>query len=189
MSLPVGPSAKLDPITTLRVRLAAATQAALGVEHAGVDPMIHRSQHADFQADLAMTLARTLKRSPRDVATAIVERLVRSRACEALVARRKDRHRLAAAQLEQDVVFGIEMEGRDRIGRGDEDEALELQHLARYGPDHRLEFGEPGVEEIAIDRVLLDELQNHPGSALLDRTDRLGDAEAVCGSRGGIEAY
>ncbi len=75
MSLTDAVSTKVDPTMPLRLRLDAATQAAFGPAHAGVDPMIHRSQHADFQADLAMALARGMKRNPREVATAIAERL------------------------------------------------------------------------------------------------------------------
>ena len=38
------------------------------------DPVVRRSQHADFQADGALALARRLGRSPRDVATAVLDR-------------------------------------------------------------------------------------------------------------------
>ncbi len=40
-----------------------------------VDPVVHRSQHADYQADGALGLAKRLGRSPRDVAAAVLERL------------------------------------------------------------------------------------------------------------------
>ena len=39
-----------------------------------VDPAVRRSQRADFQADGALALARRLGRSPRDVATAVLDR-------------------------------------------------------------------------------------------------------------------
>ena len=42
---------------------------------ADVDPALHRSQHADYQADLALALARKLKKNPREVATAIAAQL------------------------------------------------------------------------------------------------------------------
>ena len=45
---------------------------AFGAEHAAVDPMVRRSERADFQADLAMGLAKALKRPPRQVAEAVV---------------------------------------------------------------------------------------------------------------------
>src|SRR6184192_1086024 len=66
----------IDPLVALRQRLEAATVAAFGAEGAGTDPVIHRSAHADYQADLAMALGRKLKRNPREVAAALVERLV-----------------------------------------------------------------------------------------------------------------
>jgi arginyl-tRNA synthetase len=65
----------LDPLVALRDRLQAATREALGAETADVDPAIHRSAHADYQADLAMGLARALKRNPREVAAAIAAKL------------------------------------------------------------------------------------------------------------------
>jgi arginyl-tRNA synthetase len=69
------PPAPLDPQILLRSRIEAAVRAAHGDEAATQDPAIHRSAHADYQADVAMALARKLKRSPRDVASAIVEKL------------------------------------------------------------------------------------------------------------------
>ena len=61
----------IDPISTLRQRLQAATRAALGEEAAQADPLIHRSAHADYQADLALALGKRLKKNPREVAAAI----------------------------------------------------------------------------------------------------------------------
>jgi arginyl-tRNA synthetase len=55
----------------LRERLAAAFRAVAGT---GVDPVVRRSQRADFQADGALALARELGRPPRDIATEVVER-------------------------------------------------------------------------------------------------------------------
>lgn len=71
-----------DPRKVLEVRLHRAVLAAFGAEHAGTDAMIRASQRADFQADLAMGLARTLKRSPREVAEALVARLDVADVCE-----------------------------------------------------------------------------------------------------------
>jgi hypothetical protein len=62
------------------------------------------------------------------------------------VARRELRHRLAALQLQQDVVFGIEMVRRDRVGRRHEDEALRHQHRAGLRLDERLQFS-PEIEQ------------------------------------------
>jgi arginyl-tRNA synthetase len=65
-------TAERDPRRALAARLQAAVANAFGAEHAGVDPMVRRSERADFQADLAMGLAKTLKRAPRQVAEAVV---------------------------------------------------------------------------------------------------------------------
>jgi arginyl-tRNA synthetase len=55
----------------LRGRLAPAFAAVAGEP---VDPLLRRSQHADLQADAALTLARRLGRSPREFATEVLER-------------------------------------------------------------------------------------------------------------------
>jgi arginyl-tRNA synthetase len=65
----------IDPQIPLRQRLAAATRAAFGQEAADADPALHRSAHADYQADLALALGRRLKRNPREVGAAIAEHL------------------------------------------------------------------------------------------------------------------
>jgi arginyl-tRNA synthetase len=65
-------TAATDPRTLLAARLQIAVAQAFGAEHAAVDPMVRRSDRADFQADLAMGLAKTLKRPPRQVAEAVV---------------------------------------------------------------------------------------------------------------------
>lgn len=61
-----------DPRAVLAMRLQAAVAKAFGHEHGAVDPMVRRSERADFQADLAMGLAKALKRPPRQVAEAVV---------------------------------------------------------------------------------------------------------------------
>jgi arginyl-tRNA synthetase len=55
--------------TLLRDRLATAFAAVAG---APADPSVRRSQHADFQADGALALARPLGRKPRDIAADVV---------------------------------------------------------------------------------------------------------------------
>src|SRR4029453_18446671 len=65
----------VDLLPALRRRVEGAIRDAFGDEAATVDPAIHRSAHADYQADAALALARTLKQSPRDVATALAQRL------------------------------------------------------------------------------------------------------------------
>lgn len=55
----------------LSQRLASAFEAVAGVP---ASPAMRRSEHADFQADGAMALSRTLRRSPRDIGVEVVER-------------------------------------------------------------------------------------------------------------------
>jgi arginyl-tRNA synthetase len=61
-----------DPRSVLAARLQRAVVAAFGAKLADVDPMVRMSERADYQADLAMGLAKSLKRSPRQVAEAVV---------------------------------------------------------------------------------------------------------------------
>ena len=71
-----------DPRAVLAARLRAALQAAFGAEHADADPLVRRSERADFQADLAMGLAKVLKRAPRQVAEAVVAAAELGDVCE-----------------------------------------------------------------------------------------------------------
>ncbi len=68
-------SMSVDPIPVLRERVRHAMRDAFGDIADAVDPAIHRSAHADYQADVALALARLVKRNPREVATALTERL------------------------------------------------------------------------------------------------------------------
>lgn len=70
------PAADLQ--TELEHALREAVVAALGPEHAEVDPMVRPSgnpQFGDYQANLAMSLAKQVGQKPRDVAQGIVEKL------------------------------------------------------------------------------------------------------------------
>lgn len=60
-----------DPQIVLTERVQQALARAFGSEHADADPLIRPSQFADFQANVAMSLAKRLRRSPREVAEAI----------------------------------------------------------------------------------------------------------------------
>ena len=63
--------ASADPLAVLTDALREAIVAAFGPEHAGIDPLIRASQNpafGDFQANVAMSLAKRLDRQPRDVA-------------------------------------------------------------------------------------------------------------------------
>ena len=70
-----------DPQTVLARRVQSALGAAFGPEYRDTDPVIRPSQFADFQANVALALAKRLRRSPRDVATAITEHLDISDVC------------------------------------------------------------------------------------------------------------
>ncbi len=65
----------IDPLVSLRQRIEDAARAAFGDEAAAQDPAIHRSAHADYQADIAMALGRRLKKNPREIACALVDKL------------------------------------------------------------------------------------------------------------------
>jgi arginyl-tRNA synthetase len=71
-----------SPTEVLSERVGAALQAAFGEEYADADPLIRPSQFADFQANVAMSLAKRLGRSPRDVATVLVDHLDADDVCE-----------------------------------------------------------------------------------------------------------
>ena len=64
-----------DPREVLAQRVSGALRAAFGDEHADADPLIRPSQFADFQANVALPLAKQLRRAPRDVAAEIVRHL------------------------------------------------------------------------------------------------------------------
>ncbi|MEO3854495.1 arginine--tRNA ligase [Acrocarpospora sp. B8E8] len=60
-----------DPQLVLTEGVQRALAAAFGQEYAAEDPLIRPSQFADYQANVAMSLARRLGRSPREVAQEI----------------------------------------------------------------------------------------------------------------------
>ncbi len=64
-----------DPLSVLIPLLRAAAVEAFGLEQSSIDPMLRPSKHADYQANLAMGLAKSLGRPPREVAGAILQRL------------------------------------------------------------------------------------------------------------------
>jgi arginyl-tRNA synthetase len=75
----------MDPAAQLAERFAAAIPAALGSEYAGTDPVIRRSQQpqfGDYQANVAMSLAKRVGAAPRDIAARIVEQLDVDDLCE-----------------------------------------------------------------------------------------------------------
>lgn len=60
-----------DPQTVLTERVQQALANAFGPEYADADPLIRPSSFADFQANVAMSLGKRLRRAPREVATEI----------------------------------------------------------------------------------------------------------------------
>jgi arginyl-tRNA synthetase len=64
-----------NPVDELSSRLSSAIESAFGSSHAGVDPVVRRSaqpQFGDYQANFAMSLAKSLGQPPRAVAEAVV---------------------------------------------------------------------------------------------------------------------
>ena len=66
----------------LSQRVRVALVAAFGEEYADADPLIRPSHFADYQANVALSLAKRLERSPRDVAHDLVARLDLDDVCE-----------------------------------------------------------------------------------------------------------
>jgi len=64
-----------DPREVLAERVSAAVVAAFGASHAGADPLIRPSQFADFQANVALPLGKSLGVPPRQAAEQIVAHL------------------------------------------------------------------------------------------------------------------
>jgi arginyl-tRNA synthetase len=64
-----------DPQEVLAERVRMALAAAFGAEYADADPVIRPSAFADYQANVALPLARRLGRAPRDVAAEIARHL------------------------------------------------------------------------------------------------------------------
>ena len=64
-----------DPQEVLAERVSAAVVAAFGASHAGADPLIRPSQFADFQANVALPLGKSLGVPPRQAAEQIVAHL------------------------------------------------------------------------------------------------------------------
>jgi arginyl-tRNA synthetase len=68
-------SAIKPPLEELAERFKGAVAQAFGTEHAEIDPLVRRSERADFQANLAMSLGKTLKQPPRQVAERLLAAL------------------------------------------------------------------------------------------------------------------
>jgi arginyl-tRNA synthetase len=73
-----------DPQEVLAERVRTAVTAAFGAGYAGADPLIRPSQFADFQANVALPLAKRLGKPPRAVAEEIVAHLDLAGVCESV---------------------------------------------------------------------------------------------------------
>jgi arginyl-tRNA synthetase len=71
-----------DPEVTLARLVAEALAAEFGAEYASADPVIRPSQFADFQANVALPLAKLLGRPPRDIAHQLAGHLGGTQVCE-----------------------------------------------------------------------------------------------------------
>jgi len=69
------------PELILRDRLQAGLESAFGAEYRDVDPILRRSDRADYQVNVAMSLGKALKRPPREVAQALLAKLDLSDLC------------------------------------------------------------------------------------------------------------
>lgn len=90
-------------------------QAFAAVAGAPADPALRRSQHADYQADGALALARRLGRPPRDLAAAIVERARLDDVCTAVEVAGPGFINLTVADRVLGELVG-EMSAGDRLG-------------------------------------------------------------------------
>jgi arginyl-tRNA synthetase len=70
-----------DPEAALARLMRAALAAEFGADYADADPLIRPSQFADFQANLALPLAKRLGRPPRDIAAQLAGHLTDNEIC------------------------------------------------------------------------------------------------------------
>jgi arginyl-tRNA synthetase len=70
------------PLRELAELVSAAVVRSFGAEHAEIDPAVHRSAFADYQADVALKLARAIKRPPLEVANTLRDAIDASGLCD-----------------------------------------------------------------------------------------------------------
>ena len=104
---------------------------------------------------------------------------MRERRRDLLVVAGKYRHCFCATQLQQDVMFGIEVQRCHRIGARNEDKGFLFQHRTSLCAYLGVEFGECFRQKDAIDGVLLDEFQDHPRAILFDAVYGVGYRQTV----------
>jgi len=73
-----------SPLHELAERFQSAVTRAFGPEHDGLDPLVRRSDRADFQANLAMSLGKSLKTPPRQVAEKLLGALEVADICQSV---------------------------------------------------------------------------------------------------------
>ncbi len=72
----------IHPIERLSQLVSAAVVRVFGAEQRAVDPAVHRSAFADYQADVSLRLAGRVKRPPLEVAKALAEAIEAGELCE-----------------------------------------------------------------------------------------------------------
>jgi arginyl-tRNA synthetase len=75
-------AAVTSPIAELGLRFRQAIIKVYGPAHAELDPLVRRSDRADFQANVAMSLGKLVKKPPREVAQGLVSALDVSDLCD-----------------------------------------------------------------------------------------------------------
>jgi arginyl-tRNA synthetase len=75
-------AAVTSPIAELEARFRQAIIKAYGEDHADVNPLVRRSDRADFQANLAMSLGKLVKKPPREVAQDLIAALDVAGVCD-----------------------------------------------------------------------------------------------------------
>jgi arginyl-tRNA synthetase len=72
------------PVSLLERAVRRAVVQEFGAEHGAVEPAVHRSSFADYQADVALRLARAVKLPPLEVAKRVSARLELADVCETI---------------------------------------------------------------------------------------------------------
>jgi arginyl-tRNA synthetase len=79
---PAASAPSIPPVLFLANEVRRAVAEEFGAEHAGVDPAVHRSSFADYQADVALRLAKAVKLPPIKVAERLMARLSLPGVCQ-----------------------------------------------------------------------------------------------------------
>ena len=126
----------------LRDRVRNAMTTALGAVAADADPLIRPSDHADFQANGVLPLAKALKANPRDLAGKVAAALMAD-------AEHADADRADAEQGGAGVIAAVEVAGPGFLNLTLADAALARQAAARFG-DARLGVPRSGEGRVTV---------------------------------------